>query len=74
MIEYIKWTGTTLCLVGIALTSWNIYPMNIILGLVGSSLWALAGAMQRDMPLFLVEFVAVVLYGLGVYHYLRIYF
>jgi hypothetical protein len=68
----IKWLGTILCLIGIALTSFNIYPLNILFGLVGSALWTLAGFMQRDIPLLLVEFVAVVLYLGGVVSYITI--
>jgi hypothetical protein len=51
---------------GIGLTSFNIYPLNIFLSLVGSALWTLAGFLQRDVPLFLVEIVAVFFYILGV--------
>jgi hypothetical protein len=68
----IKWLGTILCLIGIALTSFNIYPLNILFGLVGSAFWTLAGFMQRDIPLLLVEFVAVVLYLGGVVSYVTI--
>jgi ABC-type siderophore export system fused ATPase/permease subunit len=68
----IKWLGTILCLIGIALTSFNIYPLNILFGLVGSVFWTLAGFMQRDIPLLLVEFVAVVLYLGGVVSYVTI--
>ena len=60
-----KWAGTILCLSGIALTSFNIYPLNIVISLIGSSLWTIAGAIQRDVPLFLVEVVAVALYFAG---------
>lgn len=66
----IKWLGTILCLIGIGLTSFNIYPANIFLSLVGSALWTLAGFIQRDVPLFLVEIVAVVFYLLGVFAWL----
>jgi hypothetical protein len=68
----IKWLGTILCLLGIALTSFNIYPANILFGFIGSALWTLAGFMQRDIPLLLVEFVAVVLYFGGLVSYVFI--
>ena len=61
----IKWIGTILCLIGIGLTSFNIYPANIIFSLIGSGLWTLAGFLQRDPPLFLVELVAVLFYLAG---------
>ena len=62
----IKWLGTILCLIGIALTSFNVFPANVVFSLVGSSLWTLAGYLQRDVPLFLVELVAVLIYFAGV--------
>ena len=68
----IKWVGTILCLAGIGLTSFNIYPANIVLSLIGSALWTTAGIIQRDMPLFLVEAVAVMFYLAGFVHYLRL--
>ena len=55
-----------MCLTGICLTSFNVYPTNIILSLIGSILWTWAGWAQKDMPLFLVEAVAVVFYIAGV--------
>jgi hypothetical protein len=65
-MKLIKWLGTILCLIGIALTSFNVYPINIVLSLIGSALWTWAGWAQKDMPLFLVEAVAVVMYMAGV--------
>ena len=65
-MKSIKWTGTFLCLTGIALTSFNVYPINIVLSLIGSALWTWAGWAQKDMPLFLVELVAVIMYAAGV--------
>jgi hypothetical protein len=62
----IKWLGTILCLAGIALTSFNIYPINIVLSLIGSVLWTFAGWAQKDTPLFLVELVAVIFYIAGI--------
>jgi hypothetical protein len=69
-MEYIKWSGTILCLLGIGLTSFNIYPLNIFLSLVGSGLWTYAGYLQKDKPLFLVEFVAVLMYVSGSISYM----
>jgi hypothetical protein len=68
-MSIIKWSGTILCLIGIALTSFNVYPLNILFGLVGSGLWAYAGVLQNDIPLILVEAVAVALYLAGIASY-----
>ena len=62
----IKWSGTALCLLGILLTSLNIYPINIFIGFLGSALWAYAGYEQDDFALFTVEIVAVALYLSGI--------
>ena len=61
-MNLLKWIGTILCLIGIGLTSVNIYPANIFLSLIGSAIWTLCGIYQRDMPLILVEAAAVVMY------------
>ena len=65
-MNVIKWSGTILCLLGIGLTSFNVYPMNVFLSLIGSGLWTWAGYKQSDAPLVLVEGVAVTLYFIGV--------
>jgi len=64
-----KWIGTGLCLIGIGLTSLNVYPANIVFGLVGSAMWAIAGWRQYDYALFVVELVAVLMYFFGLYLY-----
>ena len=69
-LSSLKWYGTVLCLIGIALTSFNIYPLNILFGLIGSGLWTAAGYVQDDAPLVLVEGVATTLYAFGVLTYL----
>ena len=62
----LKWSGTILCLFGILLTALNIYPANIVIGFIGSTLWAAAGYAQDDMALFTVEIVAVAFYFAGI--------
>jgi hypothetical protein len=65
MMLVFKWIATYLCLAGIALTSFNIYPINIVLSGIGSAMWAWAGWKQRDNPLLIVELVAVLFYISG---------
>jgi hypothetical protein len=62
----IRWTGTVLCLLGIGLTSLNIFPLNLYFGFFGSVLWSIAGYQHKDYALFLVEFVAVIMYFFGI--------
>jgi hypothetical protein len=63
----IRWSGTILCLIGIALTSLNIYPLNLLFGLVGSFLWTVQGYLYKDNALLVVELVAVLMYMAGLY-------
>lgn len=63
----IRWVGTILCLVGIALTSLNIYPLNLFFGLVGSFLWTVQGFVYKDNALVVVELVAVLMYLVGIF-------
>ena len=65
-----KWIGTGICLLSILLTSINIYPANLILGFIGSTMWAAAGYALDDTPLFVVEAVAVVFYFGGIVVYI----
>ena len=69
-LSSLKWYGTTLCLIGIALTSFNVYPLNILFGLIGSGMWTVAGYIQDDTPLVLVEAVATALYAFGLIAYI----
>jgi len=71
-LSNMKWAGTALCLAGIALTSFNVYPLNIVFGLVGSGLWTSAGYVQDDAPLVIVEAVATGLYAVGLITYIFI--
>ena len=61
-----KWIGTGICLLSILLTALNIYPANLILGFIGSAIWATAGYALDDTPLFVVEAVAVIFYAGGI--------
>lgn len=63
----IRWGGTILCLCGIALTSLNIYPLNLLFGLIGSFLWTVQGYLYKDNALLVVELVAVLMYMAGLY-------
>ena len=61
-MKFLKWLGTSLCLLGILLTSLNVYPSNLWFGFIGSALWAYAGMIENDYALFVVEAVAVLMY------------
>ena len=66
MDKIIRWLGTSLCLVGIYLTSHDVYPLNLYFGASGSFLWALIGIHTGDGALLVVEMVAVWIYVAGI--------
>jgi len=55
----LKRVGTILCIVGMFLTAFNVYPINIVFSGIGSSMWAAVGFGTRDKDLFVVEITAV---------------
>ena len=66
MVTYIKWLSTSLVLIGITLTNFNLYPLNIIVHGFGAFGWASAGYLMSDrailtnfvlqIPLFLMGY------------------
>ena len=67
----IKWVGTALCVVGMGLTAFNIYPINLLFAGLGSAIWMWVGDKQGDEALFAVEFVAVSLAMCGLIYWLH---
>lgn len=65
-----KWVGTFLCTIGITLTSFNLYPLNILVMFVGTGIWFMVGYLQRDWALSSGELISLILYGTGIGMYL----
>lgn len=64
-----KWSGTFLYLVGMVLTAANVYPLNLIFGALGGTLWALVGFKQQDKALIVVELASAGIYTAGLLHW-----
>lgn len=60
-----RWLGTVSYLIGMVLTSLNIYPANLIFGMVGGTAWMTVGIQWKDRALILVEFAAAAIYLFG---------
>lgn len=60
-----NWAGTVLYLVGMLLTSWNVYPLNLLFGALGGFAWFVVGISRRDVALVVVELAAAVIYVAG---------
>jgi hypothetical protein len=58
----IEWLSTATLIAGVALTSFNIYPLNLWVSLVGNAGW-----MWRKWSLFTLEAVISAIYIVGIY-------
>ena len=65
---WFEWGCTFVLIIGVALTSYNIYPLNIWLSFLGNLGWMVLGYMWRKWSLFIVELIIVVIYIGGLYN------
>lgn len=63
--DLIKWAGTVSTAVGVALTAFDITPLNKLVGILGSIGWFWAGYRMREPSLYLLNALFVVLYLVG---------
>jgi len=59
---FFEWASTFVLLVGAALTSLNIYPMNVFLSLAGNLGWLVVSVMWRKPSLIVIQLVISVIY------------
>lgn len=65
---WFEWLCTVVLIVGVALTSYNVYPLNIWLCFLGNFGWMILGYMWRKWSLFIVELLIVIIYIAGIYN------
>lgn len=61
----IEWGSTVLVIVGALLTSFNIYPLNIYVILVGNFGWMIIGLMWKKPSLIIIQTVLTLIYIAG---------
>lgn len=62
---WVEWSATVILIVGVALTAWNIYPLNIYFSLLGNFGWFIIGLMWRKWSLLTIQLVVTVIYVAG---------
>jgi hypothetical protein len=62
----IEWTLTAMLIAGVALTSFNIYPINLWVCLAGNIGWLYLGWHWRKWSLFVVQLIITIIYILGI--------
>jgi len=60
-----EWAATAVLIVGVALTAWNIYPLNIWFSLAGNAMWAVLGFMWRKWSLITIQTLVTIIYVAG---------
>ena len=67
---YIKWVSSIIIIVGMVLSSANIYPLNIWVHMFGVTGWLVVGMLWHDRALIFLNAVAIFVFASGlVNHY-----
>ena len=66
-----EWGSTALLLVGVALTSFNIYPLNLWVCLAANVGWTVMGILWKKWSLLIVQAVvsAIYIFGMVTYYF-----
>jgi hypothetical protein len=67
----LEWGITVTLIVGVALTSFNIFPMNLWVSMIGNFGWLYLGYIWRKWSLFVVQLIITAIYVVGL---LNLYF
>ena len=62
---WLEWSSTVILTIGVALTAWNIYPMNVYFSLAGNVGWTIIGFMWRKWSLIVIQGVLSLIYIIG---------
>ena len=67
----LEWASTVILLAGVALTSFNIFPLNLWVCLAANAGWAVVGVVWKKWSLLIVQIVVTIIYVAGIWkHYM----
>ena len=66
---WIEWISTFILVAGVALTSWDITPWNMWLGLIANAAWSYLSVRWRQWSLLVISIVICSLYVGGLIRY-----
>jgi len=64
-IKIFEWSATAVLMLGVALTAWNIYPLNIYFSLAGNFMWLVVAYIWKKWSLISVQILITILYLSG---------
>ena len=62
---FTEWAATAVLIVGVALTSYNIYPANVYVSTLGNLLWFFIAFHWQKKSLIIIQSFILVLYIMG---------
>ena len=62
---YLKWASSVFIIIAMALTSANLYPINIVFHLIGVGGWLIVGMLWHDRALIFLNGVAIFVFATG---------
>jgi energy-coupling factor transporter transmembrane protein EcfT len=69
---YVKWIASFLLIIGVVLTSNNIFPANLIFHAIGMLGWFVVGILWNDRALIVINAVTLALMSNGlITHYVK---
>jgi hypothetical protein len=68
-LDKLKWFGTVTYLIGMVLTAFNVYPWNLLFGVIGGTSWFIVGWYQKDLALKVVELASAGIYMTGLLYW-----
>jgi len=66
---YLKWFSSIVLIIGMILTSNNIFPLNLVLHIIGIGGWLIVAMMWNDRALIVINSIGVVIYINGILQY-----
>ena len=66
---YIKWVSSIILLVGMILTTNNIYPVNLVFHLIGVTGWLFVALLWNDRALIIINAVSISIFANGLLTY-----
>jgi len=62
---WVEWASTVILIIGVALSAYNIYPLNIWFSFLGNIGWFIVGLMWKKYSLLTIQVVISIIYILG---------
>lgn len=63
---WFEWSITALLILGVVLTSLNIFPLNLYVLLVSNIGWVVQAVLWKKTSLFIVQLVITIIYVFGI--------